>query len=410
MQRIKVFGGRITWHQWRSVARLAKRYSSAFSIHLTTRQDIELHNILPEDLDDLHRELAKVGLTTYGTGGDSIRNITVCPAGDSCCGNDELMSLAMLVSRYLDELPATRHLPRKFKISFSGCDNACARPWISDLGFIDNHDRTFNVIAAGSLGAKPATGIKVHDHLKAEEVIPLAIAAVEFFDKYGDRENRRKARFRHIRERQGKDVFERQLAEWFDRVKNRRAWPVIYPAKGTEQFKLRHRLNLPRGNIMQRAAIQLADAAEPTGAVLRLNLEHGLELYGPQPFELPESLALFSTYPKVVACPGCSTCPNALTDTWQIADEIANELAGKNCNEKFIAISGCPNGCAHSYIADIGLVGVRRNEYGRSVEAYRLLIGGGNGKNDKLAVEIKTVPAKHVMTHLKSMIKTDSAI
>ena len=133
MQRVKVLGGRINWPQWRRIAELTQTYCDGFPLHLTTRQDLELHNIRRQDVATVQQRLAEVGLTVFGACGDSVRNITVCSGCEFCPGGLDVMPLAQLVRQGIDQEPVVFTLPRKFKISFSGCRKACAKPWLNDL-------------------------------------------------------------------------------------------------------------------------------------------------------------------------------------------------------------------------------------------------------------------------------------
>ena len=405
MQRVKVPGGRISWPQWRRSARLAIAHSPGSLLHITTRQDVELHNILLEDVPAVHQGLAEAGLGVFGAGGDSLRNITVCSGCDFCRRAFDVFPLAELVRLHLERHPAILNLPRKFKISFSGCRRACARPWLSDLGFIARDSKSFTVIGAGSLGPKPNLGIRLYEHFPAEDVLALCVAALEFFEQYGDRENRRRARFRHIRERLGDEIFVKELNLVFERTNARQSRPVIAPTPAGKDIRLLHRLQLPNGNISPRAALELADAAEPQAAILRINLEHGLELYGKKPIELPDGLARLASNPVIIACPGSTTCTRALADCWAAADQIRNTLTNRQTGQLRICISGCPNNCAHSAVGDIGLVGVLRKEDARPKEHYRLLTGGGNGRNGRLAEPSSVIPAQDVSRTIESILK-----
>jgi len=139
--------------------------------------------------------------------------------------------------------------------------------------------------------------------------------------------------------------------------------------------------------------------------VLRINLEHGLELYGKETIQLPEDLAAYASNPIIVACPGSSTCAKALTDGWATAERIRQVLARQDSPDVRISISGCPNNCAHSAVADIGLVGLLRKQKGRQIECYRLFKGGGNGKSDKLAEQCETICAHDVPTTIKHLLE-----
>ena len=104
------------------------------------------------------------------------------------------------------------------------------------------------------------------------------------------------------------EVFKTELNICFDRLKTRHTWPDVSLTPSDKNIKLLCRLQLPNGNIEPKPALQLADLAEPNGAVLRINLEHGLEVYGRQAIQLPQSLAVLENNPIIVACPGSTTC------------------------------------------------------------------------------------------------------
>ena len=103
MQRIKVIGGRINWHQWRRIAELAAKYSRGFPLHITTRQDIELHNLDIDDISIIQEGLSKVALTTFGAGGDSIRNMTICTGCDFHRDSFDLFPIAQLLWQHLKQ-------------------------------------------------------------------------------------------------------------------------------------------------------------------------------------------------------------------------------------------------------------------------------------------------------------------
>jgi len=405
MQRIRIPGGRISWPQWRRIAELAVKYTPGVPLHLTTRQDIELHDVTQESIPAVHEGLAEAALTVFGAGGDSVRNVTVCAGCDLCRDAFDLLPLARLVQSHIEQQPVIFNLGRKFKISFSGCEKACARPWVSDLGFIAQPDGLFTVIGAGSLGAKPALGIRFYEDLPAGDILPLCVAALEFFEQSGERQNRRRARFRHVREKFGNQAFLAELDNRFKHLKARQSWPGIVPAAAHGRSKLLHRLQLPNGNISPREAFDLADTAEPKGATLRINLEHGIELYGKKEFELPESPAQLANNPIIIACPGSTTCPRGLVNCWLSADKIRKILTKRHTKQLQICISGCPNNCAQSAVADIGLIGMMRKENGMPTEHYRLFTGGGNGKNERLAKPSSVISARDVCKTIESLLR-----
>lgn len=404
MQRIRILGGRIGWRQWRRITELAQRYCPATSIHITTRQDIELHNIPGSDIHTVQKGLKEVGLSTQGACGDTVRNITVCSGCPFSSDAGGVLAVAEFLHKTL--MSRTFDLPRKFKISFSGCLSACAKPWVNDLGFVLQRDGFFTVICAGSLGPKPHLGIELRRDLAVRDVAPLCIAALEFFEQTGDRQNRLRARLRHVREKLGNEQFKAEFSAVFERVRISQTWPDIALATPNRNIRLLWRLQLPNGNITPDEAIQLADAAEPQNAELRINLEHGLELYGPQTFPLPDNLAALESLPVIIACPGSSSCARAITNTWSVADAIRQRIAHIQQPNLRICISGCPNSCAHSAVADIGLIGLRRNRDGRSDECFRLLTGGHNGIDNHQAVADDVLFAEDVPAAIERVLST----
>jgi sulfite reductase (ferredoxin) len=385
MQRIKIPGGRINRSQWRRAAQLAATYAGESPLHVTTRQDVEFHNVSGRHIAAVQQRLAEVGLSVFGAGGDSVRNVTVCGGCDVCDGGYDLLPLALMVGRHLEQEPIALTLPRKFKISFSGCPRACAKPWLNDLGFIAQPDGRFTVIGAGSLGPRPSLGILLYENMNAEDVLPVCLAAVEFFNRHGDRENRRRARLRHVREKMGDDAFKAELDHQFKLVAARQPWPRISPAPARRDVKQQCHLQLPNGNITASEALCLVDVSDAADAAIRIDSEHGVSLYGCEPVRLPDSLAAMTTAPVIVACPGCATCPRGLVDCRATADRIREKLSSRDSSHARICISGCSNNCAQSAAAQIGLVGMVRSVEGRPSPHYRLFTGGGNGANGRLA-------------------------
>ena len=210
MQRIKIQGGVLKAEDWRTLAGLARTHTPGTPLLLTTRQCIEFHNITEEILPALQQDLAAAGFTGLGACGDTLRNITLCPGNGLCPGSVDFSAAAAATRQVLESFEGVYSLPRKFKISFSGCERFCAQPYINDLGFtasVHDSDVTFRLFGAGSLGAQPETGIELVDSIKPEHIPALALAALRIFNTHGNRTNRRKARLRHIRQELGDEAF-----------------------------------------------------------------------------------------------------------------------------------------------------------------------------------------------------------
>jgi sulfite reductase (NADPH) hemoprotein beta-component len=402
MQRIPVFGGQITPTQLAGIARIATEFTHSTPLHLTTRQDIELHNVPDEKTQTVLDKLGELGFTTYGAGGDNIRNITICP----CCRYDksafDMTLLAQSVREYLKQSPLRADMPRKFKITFAGCGNPRSKPYVNDLAFIATSPTTVKVIGAGSLGPKPRTGIVLYEQISTANVIPMTMAAIELFNEHGDRENRRKARLRHVREKMGDTKFLEVLDGCFQKHKHVNPWPQSMLFHQRIGWKRAAMLQTIAGQFSPDHALILSDAAQKADAEICVNLNHGIEIYAKDGLALPDELTSFANLPQIVACPASTTCTNGIVNCPAMAAKLSEALKGNDkFNGKTIALSGCPNNCAHSSIADIGLVGRIKTIDGTKQEVYQVLTDGGNGITDTLAQPGPIIPAGELLDYLK---------
>lgn len=393
MQRIRIPGGRITWPQWRIIAQVQKSFSPDTPVHLTTRQDIEFHNLCLENTVKAQQLLINAGLFVYGSGGDALRNITVCPGCGLCSESFDVFEISEAVEKYLQPISAAANLPRKFKISFSGCQENCAKPYLNDIGFIAVSENHFDVIAAGSLGPIPALGIKIYEKFAIADVFALCRAAIEMFAELGERNNRRKARLRHLRQKLGDDIFLADLDKRFNQALTEPQPKIKSLVRNNSDIKLQHRLNIPDGDISTEQIFLLADLCDQNGIESRINFAHGIELYGVKPIDLPASLKQYESQPVIIACQGGRTCPQGLIDTQKAALKIRKALADNaQFSNAHINISGCPNNCAHSAAAAIGFVGLKRN----GKDHVQLYTGGGDGKNQKLAQKREIIDVENI--------------
>ena len=393
LQRIKVHAGRITPAQLRACAELAATFTPGYPLHVTTRQDIELHGLKPDDVPAVQGGVGAAGLTTLGAAGDTPRNVCVCPGCGLCPGTTDVSELADLIAESAQTLSWIRNLPRKFKVSISGCEDATARPWINDIGLVACSDGMFRAIVAGSLGARPGTGIEAYTGLKPDELIPLVIAALRLFNAEGDRQNRARARLRHVRERLGDDAFLKQLDALFQKEKVDGQWPVPKVPRVSGEPLKETRLRLPLGDISPDLAVELADAAEATGTTVRLGFEHDIFLYGG--IELGAGLQALVGGPSIVSCPGSTWCEKGIASSRDAATAIRERLPA-GCDLR-VCLSGCPNNCAHAAVADIGLTGRMKTIEGTKTECFRLVAGGDKGRGPALAEELHAaIPAGRI--------------
>ncbi len=414
LQRIKIPGGRLTGPQWRVLGQLAKTYTPRTPLHLTTRQDIELHNLRPEDVQAVQEALSDAGINCLGAAGDTYRNIVVCPCSGALTGTPDLMALASRIEVTLGAEEGIYALPRKFKISLS-CGAQCGQPFIHDLGLVaTKRDGTwgFRVVIAGSLGAGPETGIEWREWIAAEDILPLAVAAIRVFATHGDRENRRKARLRHVRQRIGDEAFIALMEEAFAESLAENTWPKIDLTEPGTACASRT-LVFPNGDVTVEAALALASIAVDEQFYVHVDAGHGVVILGIDETQLIQRIeqapvlgGLDSGGPGVVACPGKRWCKHGIAHTNPLADEIRSQLAKTGAKDLRICISGCPNGCSHPRVADIGLTGGMATIDGRKVEVFNVYTGGGMGKDRRLA-ELKAprIPSEQASEFVQALVR-----
>ncbi|MFW6169396.1 MAG: hypothetical protein ACODAD_02820 [Planctomycetota bacterium] len=395
MQRVRVPAGRIGLDQWQGLAELVARYTPDYPLHMTTRQDIELHGVGLREVARVQGGIHELGLTGAGACGDTIRNITCCPSNGFRHGTWDVWDVVKSIQGCVESLPWITDLPRKFKISVCGCLESCTRPWINDLGLVANEEGTFRAVVAGSLGAKPGAGIPLDEPVAVEHVLPLVVALLRLFHAQGDRKRRQRARLRHVRERLGDKAFLGRVEEFFHEERAGGAYRIAQLWRVAEDTPLQAHLRLPLGDIMPEAARELGRAVEEANARLRLGPAHDLLVYGRAPLTLSPPLRALSDHVPVVACPGSTWCRRGIADSRGAADRIGRRLSRQPCVP--VAVSGCPNNCPHAAVAPIGLIGRKRVMGGRSVTGFRILLGGGQGAGSGVAREIHPfVPAEEI--------------
>lgn len=387
LQRIRIPGGRLTAKQWLAVADAAEKVGARDALHLTTRQCLEVHGLTAQTVSSLQSLLAEAGLSTVGAAGDTVRNFTVDAEAGLVPGTWDLMPLAEAMTEAVESLPGIWGLPRKFKVSLSGSSAARMRPWMSDVGFIAQADGRLSAVVAGSLGAKPSTGVPFGEGLTSHEAVALVIAAVRLHAEAGDRENRRTARLRHVRERMGDAAFLERLGTLFaeERSAERPLTPAIVPAP-LDNAPEHVRLGVPHGDLPIGVLRELITAAEDAGGVLRIGLEHDLHVFGLDESALPGAVSAWARAGRVVACPGTALCPKAAAPTYGAADILAG-IAQAHPGVLF-AVSGCPNSCAHAAVAGIGLIGRMKRVGDERVPHYAIHAGGDAGAGAALATPV----------------------
>jgi sulfite reductase (ferredoxin) len=220
MIRVRCPAGVVTAQQLRVLAAAAERFAAPV-LHLTTRQDIQLHDVAVGQIIPAVRMLAAAGLSSLGGGGNTVRNVTVCPLAGFCPLEEvDVTPHALLLTSALLSTSGGTDLPRKFKIALSGCGQDCAGARFADVGLIAASGkapgagqgaapgpRTFLMYAGGGLGARSRPAFLLEESLPEVELVPAAQAVRDVFDRMGNRRNRHQARLRFLVEQLGQDAF-----------------------------------------------------------------------------------------------------------------------------------------------------------------------------------------------------------
>jgi sulfite reductase (ferredoxin) len=418
MVRIRIPNGMMTSQQLRAIADLTRRHANGIA-DLTVRQNIQLHWVSIESLPEVLDGLWKVDLNTTGACGDVVRNVTGCPVAG--VDHDEIVDASPLVHEVSQLLAGNAefyNLPRKFKISITGCRVWCPYPEINDIGMtaitrtVDGKPEVgFSLRVAGGLSTDPYLGARLNAFVRWNQVVPVVKGIAELFrDSEVLREHRERARLKFLFLRHGwtAERFQQELEErigfQLDPAVEEHAPDDVYrdhvgihaqkqPGRSyVGAVVLRGRINADQ---MQSAA----DLAERyAGGELRATNMQNLVVVN-VPTINADTLATElnaigfqvkgSAFARgTIACSGTEFCKLAITETkafsrW-LVEELEERLPGFDQHLK-LHVTGCPNSCGQHWIADIGIEGKKLKVNGQMVDAYYFCVGGALGLHQSTA-------------------------
>lgn len=425
MVRIKLPGGRLDPARLAAIAEVAEKHVPQQVAHITTRQDIQLHHVPLAETGAVLRRLAEDGVTTREACGNTIRNITACPLAGVCPREhtDVTKHLDGAVAHFLRN-PLNQQMPRKFKVSFSGCEADCAQGLIHDLGIVATRkgERAgFTVLAGGGLGHKPHEAITVAEFIEEQDLLPAMEALITLHNKYSDRTKRAKSRIKFLVDRFGEEGFIARFEEEFARTKAALAgkpapqgeWraatrgPVPGPGAPRVFFAQRQAglhvvpVSAPLGQL---TAAQLAGLAALLGELglddVRTTQDQNLIVLNVPAAQISPLTARLAGLglktpqagDNVVACPGASTCRLGITASMHVAPKLSG---GKH--DLRIRVSGCHNGCAQPESGDIGIYGEGKRLHGKLIPHYQMYFGGdGTSSCGAIALKGPSVPAARI--------------
>lgn len=425
MVRIKVPGGKLSSEQLIAVAEALEQYVPDGKAHITTRQDLQIHYMPLKDTPAVLRHLARVGLTTREACGNTVRNVTVCPLAGVCQREhvDVTPFLQGVVEHFLRH-PLTQNLPRKFKISISGCESDCAQGLLHDVGIVavrtDDGRFGFKVLAGGGLGHKPHEAIVVEPFVEEKDLLAVVEAIVVLHNRYSDRTKRAKSRIKFLVDRFGAEGFVEKYREELERTRAAlasHAYPqgqwhggksgdTPGPGAPRRLFKQAQAdlyvfpVSVPLGQLDAGQLQGIAALMEDFGlSDVRTTQDQNLMLVSVPEAILTALAARFDALrlhgpqigDDVVACPGTSTCRLGITSSMTVAPK----LNGGNRDLR-IRVSGCHNGCAQPETGDIGIFGEGRRMHGKLIPHYQMYLGGNGCGGGAFAIKGPSVPAARI--------------
>lgn len=240
MLRLRCAGGLVTPEQLAKIAFVGHQLSTSH-LHVTTRQEIQIHNVDIEDAIPALKKLEKVGISSAGGGGNTVRNMMVDDRSGLTA--DEEFDVYPYVEELTSRLIAEKDsftMPRKYKVAIDTSVATANYSYIADLGLqarIKDGQRGFRVLIAGSAASNAHTGWEVFDFLPEKDLYRAAKALKNWFHKYGNRRNRHKARMRYVFYKYGTEEAKRLYLEEFEELKKDGSIDFEAPALPLEHHK-----------------------------------------------------------------------------------------------------------------------------------------------------------------------------
>ena len=463
MVRIKLPAGEIYPNQLEKISQLSETFSIG-SAHISTRQNIQLHWVVLEDVSEIMRGLAEVGLTSREACGNTVRNIMCSPLAGVC--HDEVFDptpYAIATTKFLLRNPLNQNLPRKFKFNFTCCEkHGMAR--IVDVGLIPQKrdldgktQRGFKVFLGGGLGNKSFVAHQLEDFTPEDDLLYTSIAVLRIFDRMGNRKNMARNRMRYLVDEMGWEKFQNLVLKERSIVRATQSVIVKLDVDDTPQeikrpisisdtdgkptpegfsnwFKTTTYKQKQDGYCSVFITLEAGDVtANQLKALAEICREFSAEGFARNGFsqdivfrwvnedDLPRMYAKLLqvglanpgslTMASPVGCSGTTSCNLALTNSHRLAKEIQRKFLDLKLNEDddlrdaTIKISGCPNSCGQHEIATIGFYG-GGGRFGKDMYPnYTMSLGGRADGDAMLGVNCMRVPVKRIIPVILKIIE-----
>ncbi|MFN5416033.1 MAG: HEPN domain-containing protein [Flavobacteriia bacterium] len=460
MIRIKLPFGKVTTEQLRRISDVSDEYSTG-KLHITTRQDIQIHHVSLDRTPQLWADLEKDDITLREACGNTVRNVTASPlAGIDPKELFDVAPYADLVFRYFLRKPFGQELGRKIKIAFSSNEQDEAYSFIHDFGFIpkiQDNTKGFKVLVGGGLGAQPYLAHVAYEFLPAEEILSFIEASIRVFDRHGERNSRNKARMKYLLAKIGLEEFTNLVAQeklaiqfdkdldfqLFDQQENQQEldkdvdltelieknadsnyqeWVKTNVFKQKQKGYLGVFLKVLLGDFKTKQARELATIVEKYASNdVRFTIDQNILLKFVKPenlynlYQELKSIGLaasgHNSLVDITACPGTDTCNLGISNSTDVSkvieDTIRTEYPDLIYNKEIkIKISGCINSCGQHGLAHIGFHGSSMKVEKNTLPALQLLLGGGNLGDGigRIADKVIKFPSKRVLDVIRALL------
>ena len=460
MFRTKIPFGKLTAAQLVRLADVSEQYTNG-NLHLTTRQNVQMHYVKLKDTPAIWTALGEVGVTAREACGNTVRNLT--GSANAGIDPDELFDVSPYVQatyEYFLRNPICQEMGRKIKPAFSSSDKDSAYTYFHDFGFIPRirevdgeEQRGFKVVVGGGLGAQSMVAQTAYEFLEEDQIIPFMEAAIRVFDRYGEREKRFKARMKFLIKNIGLDGFMALVEQERKAIKNKsvtidrnavtqpeppleRITPTDQPydvekynnwlitnvfeqkQKGWYAVQIKVRLGDIHAEVARKFAQLVSDYAADD---IRITVNQGFLIKYVRKETLPHlfnelnKIGLgdtgFNTIADITACPGTVTCNLAVTNSTSIAEKLEEVIRDEyphfiNEYDMTIKISGCMNACGQHMAADIGLHGSSIKKRPLVIPAMQIVLGGGVDPEGRgfVAERVIKLPTKRIPDALRKIL------
>ncbi len=459
MFRTKIPYGKLTSAQLIRLAEVSQKYTPG-NLHLTTRQNIQMHYVKLDDGPAIWQELEEANVTAREACGNTVRNITGSPkAGIDPVELFDVSPYVQAVFKYFLRNPICQEMGRKIKIAFSSNDKDSAFGYFNDFGFIprinEQGEKGFKTVVAGGLGAVSMVAQTAYEFLPENQLIPFIEASLRVFDRYGERAKRQKARMKFLVKQLGLQGFMDLVQEEWKAIKNKKVdidTNIIEAFAGNENpnlssysdnitdisnyeiwkdtntFEQKQKgyfgvyVKVRLGDIHGEKAIPFAKVVKDLASDdIRITINQGFLLRGVTEATLPYlynalkaldlSDAGFNSTADITACPGTDTCNLGVTNSTGLANElekvIYTEYAQLLHEENIqIKISGCMNACGQHMASQIGLHGSSIKINGLVIPAMQIILGGGIAPTGEgfIGEKVIKLPTKRIPNALRALL------